>query len=306
MTHIFKDLKASLNFLDIVFQDVQAIWLKRGGPANIIEILNNKKKEISEDKLKGVMIFDHDLPVGFAWVELMNPKYGNMVMHTLAEVFQEPLADYMASSGMMDGAVLELIQFVTNTIYFDTFRRLGLYENKRQRMAKYLNEPIEKPEPRPDTELVLQTETHIPISSAISYRAHQVSRDYEQYCDLTDPEKRLGLEEAVFNGKYGPVIRPASVMLYYLDKPVGACTVVEITCWGYPKVPWVFDVTVEPEFIGKGYGEYLMLNSMYELIQLQYPIMGLAVTVTNTRAIKLYERLGFFVVEYFSEFTRLV
>ena len=54
--------------------------------------------------------------------------------------------------------------------------------------------------------------------------------------------------------------------------------------------------------MGKHLGEWMLNYAKAVLVDFQYPMWGLAVSLCNTGAIRVYERNGFVVVDEFSEF----
>jgi len=66
--------------------------------------------------------------------------------------------------------------------------------------------------------------------------------------------------------------------------------------------PWIFDISIHPDYIGHGLGR-LLLNKVNSILKDKgYPIVGLAVTSHNKRAKSLYSSYGFKEVETFYEF----
>ena len=90
--------------------------------------------------------------------------------------------------------------------------------------------------------------------------------------------------------------------IYFQDKPVGYCYLVEVESWGFKRVPWIFDICIDPAFHGQGFGRALSKKIINILLDMDYEIMGLAATKTNRYAIKLYEQIGFQHVDNFYEF----
>ncbi len=59
------------------------------------------------------------------------------------------------------------------------------------------------------------------------------------------------------------------------------------------KLMWVLDVSVSPEWRGKGLGKALMINGLNAARTKRYAYIGLVVTLGNQHAITLYRSLGF-------------
>ena len=295
-------LNAAKEHLAPFFADMERIWYERGGTDEIKEILRLKFEAILSDTIQGYLLLVANEPVALAWVEKTSPYYGNVL---LKPEFAPIMAAHVAKSEIVKGASLELVRMEDTQVYHDVFRQAGFIESKRYRMALHLEN--EYPVPALVDGLTLeQTQLeHKQAVSEISCAAHRVSKDYEHYCELNEVDKRLNLEENVFKGVYGEVIREATLLMRWQQRPAGFGTVVVTQNWGYERLPWIFDLSIDPEFHGRGWGKYLLRQMLAALVGLGFPIVGLAVTASNQIAIRLYESLGFFVVEEFSEFIKL-
>ncbi len=301
-----KDLKSCIAQSGIFIADIDRIWIEKNGVPGIGETLKQKMDMVGEGKIEGIMMFNGKLPLGIAWVEKVGHHYGNMVLHTIGDIEKEALIDGLWQSGALKEVLAELIHFSPTDDYREILLRKGFFENPRQRMALDLRQTQvpELAEVDPIIGFEDITVDKVPISSPISMEAHKISKDQEHAPDLRSLDKRMELERMVFSGKYGPVVQPASQFITLRGEPVGLCMVVEIPCWGIERVPWVFDVAVHPDYHGHGYGRLVFHKSMVELAKLGYEMIGLAVTLTNESAIHLYESLGFFAVEPFTEFIK--
>lgn len=293
--------------LDFFLKDIEAVWASRGGGAGLSESLT-QKLATAHEKIQAFVVYQQNNPVGFAWLEKTTAHYGNMVVHALTPEAAAFIACTLAQSGHLKTVFSELIQFDETEIYRDTFLNLGLLENSRQRMSlelsTYITEHTFSEAMMLETSFAYMTPQHLAVSSEISFLAHQVSQDYAGYPDLETLEKRIGLETMVFDKLYGPIIPEASLFVCYQGYAVGSCLVIEIPCWGYERVPWIFDLCIHPDYHGKGFGKRLFQESLSVLQTQGYPIVGLAVTLSNSSAIALYQNLGFETVEYFSEFSQ--
>ncbi|MCA8938895.1 MAG: GNAT family N-acetyltransferase [Planctomycetes bacterium] len=59
-------------------------------------------------------------------------------------------------------------------------------------------------------------------------------------------------------------------------------------------LPWVFDLTVMPEFRGQGVGRFLMDDCVFRVRTLGFKMIGLQVMAHNIDAERFYQRYGFF------------
>jgi ribosomal protein S18 acetylase RimI-like enzyme len=292
----------SITHIDVIFDHIDKVWTAKNDAPGIRNILDNKLDEMKAGKIKGIILFDKKQPKGLAWVDKPTKHYGNMILHTLDIKYQKPLVKALVNSGLIDGALLELVIFEDTYLYDQAFKEHGLITNLRQRMAWFPPENFSCPELSKDISFTKMAKSKAAISAELSYDAHLVSKDYIGYPDLDNLDNRIALEKAVFDGLYGPIVEPASLFIRYKGKTIGSCLVLVIKCWGYEEVPWIFDLVINPEYQGKGFGKKLLYQSLSTLIEKKYPIIGLAVTLSNKNAIKMYENIGFSVVEIFSEY----
>jgi GNAT superfamily N-acetyltransferase len=290
--------------MELFISDIEALWKKLNAPPGIRDTLNKKVDDILNDKIKGIMLFEDDAPVGVAWVEIVGIHYGNIVFHHLKDGIQEILVNEMKKSGLTDGYLTELIKFNDpNQRYADAMVEEGYHETVRQRMAlDFKNDDINILDNFDGVEFREITKDDIPVTSKISFDAHHVSLDQPFSPDLKTLERRQRLERYVHTEDYGKIIRPATQLMFINNVPIGLTMAVEISCWGLEKMPWIFDVCIDPEYLGRGYGKILFHNCMSTLRDMGYEMVGLAVTCNNVPAMRLYEKMGFFFVEEFSEF----
>jgi len=120
--------------------------------------------------------------------------------------------------------------------------------------------------------------------ATVMLNSYRGTPDYEGE-DIDDT--LIALTETI-NGKYGAVIRDASLVAYADNQIIaGLITVLEDA---EPLVALVFTV---PEYAGKGIASSLIAAAGERLGGLGYATMGLVVNVENDRAEKLYKHLGF-------------
>jgi ribosomal protein S18 acetylase RimI-like enzyme len=293
--------------LDIFLEDIKRVWLLKGGQADIADLL--REKITGNTNTYQVMILHEDAhPVGIGWLETLTPHYGNMILHALKPSAREPLTQAFINLGWLKTVFSELIQFDDSPEYFSVLKNSNLHENIRQRMCLDLSSFVFKKNLSDDIEQELTfipiLHAHKEITAQISVLAHRTSKDYEGYPDLENFEKRIQLEDHVYNGLFGKLVPDASLFIGYKGDVVGFCSVIELPCWGFDRTPWIFDMCIHPSCHGQGFGRRLIQEVLQKLKQ-EFPIVGLAVTLCNESALNLYESLGFYEVDQFSEFVEL-
>jgi ribosomal protein S18 acetylase RimI-like enzyme len=248
------------------------------------------------------MAFENGLPVGLAWTDLPHGNYGSILLHTLRPEHRAALAQVCVQQGLMNNLVLELIQLRPGNEYRQAFVSLGLPEKLRQKMALALSPVPQAPESPPEVSCEPLGLEHPEIAGQISHAAHAVSRDLAGYPDFESPATCAALLRRILQGLFGEVVRPASLFARYQGEPAGLCLVVGIPGWGYPKVAWLLDMVVRPDFHGRGLGRIMLRQCLQGIVSAHIPIAGLAVTMSNGPALRLYEKTGFQTVEPFYEY----
>lgn len=303
MSLSFYPLASFIERLDVLFDDMDRAWKALGRPGSIRPHLESKREAIRRGQLCGLLGMEGGRPMAISWVDLPHGNYGTVLFHTLREQDQASVAEACVRAKLLDGRVVELAQFHPGEGYRKGLRKMGLQEHFRQKMALGLDQPLPSEPPLlPEANFEPLQAEHAEIISEISCAAHALSRDLEGYPDFATPPRRAALERAIFSGLFGQVLGRASLLLRYAGEPVGACLVVGLSGWGYERVAWVLDMTVRPDFHGKGLGRAMLIRSLRGMVEESVPIAGLAVTQTNRHAVRLYEKTGFKTVEQFYEY----
>ncbi len=284
------------------FDDIDRVWFERGGEDSIQEAMKDKVFREMKFKVYPFLLDYNGEAVGLVWVELSTDSYGNITFHIPEKEHIEPAVFLLKQEGFFKKRIMEIVQVHDHSYYKDACYKQGLIPNIRQRMCLWLNECDTFEEEDMPVEFYSMTKDNLEWSGALSAKAHLVSRDYDHYDEMKDVQKRIELEKVVWEGLYGKIIEEASIVLFYQDKPVGYCYLVEVESWGFKRVPWIFDICIDPAYHGQGFGKALSKKILNLLIEMDYEIMGLAATKTNSYAIKLYEQLGFQYVDTFYEF----
>ncbi|MSR88373.1 MAG: GNAT family N-acetyltransferase [Candidatus Margulisbacteria bacterium] len=289
-------------YLEPFFTDIKKIWYENNGGPGIEEILLKKTKDLKDGTQAGVFLIDNKVPKGMAWMEPTGEHYGSMLLHVLDKKYEHALAKAYLTSGASNGRLLELITFYKDHQYSDYLLQEGLHTLPRKRLALYLDQWESKNLSDNAITITRLTKEDAATTSKLSNKAHAISGDQVLSLDMTVFEHRFKLETALYEGTHGHLIEPATLQLSINNQMIGICSAVEVNCWGFEKAAWIFDMCIHPDFHGRGLGKSLFYKTLDALKDMQYPIVGLAVTEGNTYAEHLYETCGFFWVENFSEF----
>lgn len=94
--------------------------------------------------------------------------------------------------------------------------------------------------------------------------------------------------EKIMDDGYGPFITEAS---YWIEMNDQAAAVICINLW--ENRPLITEIYVNKDFQQQGLAHQLLKASMDCLYRMGYDEIDLYVTISNTSALKLYEKLGF-------------
>lgn len=94
--------------------------------------------------------------------------------------------------------------------------------------------------------------------------------------------------EKILNDGYGPFIAEAS---YWIEMNDEAAAVICINLWN--EKPLITEIYTGKKFLHQGMANTLIRASMDKLNRMGYGEMALNVTVENSSALHLYEKLGF-------------
>ncbi len=294
-------LEHHLDALTPFWESIAAYYVLKECDFNYIPTLQERARESTTDKVRGLIAYSNRQPVALGWVERTTSCSGNVMVHTLHPEFHSIMPTELVKRGFLDGIFCELFQFEDTSAYRDAFIAAGAHENRRQRMGVYLSNVTPTGLTIPGVSFEPVTLDDAPEVAKLSAAAHRISGDYVGYAALEDDQGRLELEQRIFSGFYGPIAVDSAIKLIYQGQMVGICSAIEIACWGHDKVPWVFDICIHPEFMGRGFGRVLMEELLRRFKQ-HYEVCGLAVTLSNTSAVALYEKLGFIVTDPFFEY----
>lgn len=302
MSLSFQPLTSDIGHLDALFDDIERAWEKLGRPGSLRPHLKSKREDLVAGKMDGLIGLDDGQPAAVGWTDLPHGNYGTVVLHAVSPDDEVALGEGVVKAGLLNGRVLELVHFRTPDNYRHVFGKNGLKEHFRQKMAIGLAQIPPAPSLPEEVKIEQLEAEHADAAGEISHAAHATSKDLKGYPDFETPQRRADLERKIFSGLFGPVIRPASLLVRYRDEPAGSCLVVGLPGWGYDQVAWVLDMTIKPGLHGLGLGQAMLHASLRGIVEAGLPVAGLAVTKSNGHAVRLYEKTGFQVVDEFYEY----
>ncbi|MEO3775496.1 GNAT family N-acetyltransferase [Micromonospora sp. B11E3] len=107
---------------------------------------------------------------------------------------------------------------------------------------------------------------------------------------MTGAEAALRIAQLLPDG----VATPGTLLRVALDDGVEVGWIwVSLPGPGRPSMPWIHNIEVHPAHRGRGHGRRMIQLAEAEVGRLGHDQLGLNVFTDNTRAIRLYESLGF-------------
>ena len=303
----FKKLTYPNKEITKLLNHIESEWIKLGGDPGLDKFYIKKINQINPKKEKAELLYDNNTIMGCYWTEMNSTHYGNVTIYCKKKHYINTLTERIIENGIFINAQIEIITITFKEEFKTAFQQHDLIINQRHRMSLQLNELKPFNISKDEYEYYLMDKQYSNITGAISYEAHLISKDYEHYPDMNTIEKRIQLEKDVFNGRSGEVNKNASIMICKDATIIGYCLIVNCKdCWGQKIVPWIFDIAIHPNYIGQKLGKKVLQASINSLIDQKLPIMGLSVTENNFNAIRLYESLGFYMIDDFYEFIKPV
>jgi ribosomal protein S18 acetylase RimI-like enzyme len=291
--------------LEVLFQKMQTAWESLGYTNSLYDDLVKKKPSIEQEKTKGILVYDNkegkEIPCGIGILEYSNKKYGTLILYCTEPEYRKPLVDALVASNELIGGCVELIQLENTFEYRDHFIEHDYFEKERQRMIFEFNDPFPKPEPKGSVQFEPLTLENCVTVGEVSNAAHNRRREIEGYYDFSTPELRANMARQMRENKFGNEAEGLCLLMHYNNEPAGICDVVDSKIWQYNKIAWIMDITIHPSFQGMGLGLYLLQHVMHTAYEQNFPAIGLAVTLSNTNALKLYEDMNFEQREFFVE-----
>lgn len=167
------------------------------------------------------------------------------------------------------------------------FAEAGFVGRPRHYMLRSLAEPL--PEPGA-TRLRRVRRADLEALSEIIYRSHAGSTDAALNTTYASRRHcRHFVETLVLRSGCGPFDAAASFVAESAGRPAGVLLASKLS----PSNGHVCQVSVDPSAQGEGLGRELVTAALRSFAEQGIGVSSLSVTVDNTRAYRLYERLGF-------------
>ena len=304
MTYSLKLIEKNNKDADSFFRRIDMLYTKNNQDP-ISDSIKTKLFDHSPFLIKAHLILNDDIPVGIVWYELTTNHYGNLSIYLPDASDIEPAIQLLKEEAIFKKKILEIIAMDHIEEVKNACFKADLTANIRKRMYLWLNEAnldYINQDVEFDYSFQPYTKDMTAWAAKVSVDSHKISKDYEMYEEMIVVDKRKNLDDRVMNGLYGDIHQPSSMVLTVDSVKVGYILVVLVECWGYKQVPWVFDICVDPKYHGNGYGRLLANEMIRQIMKDNMEIMGLAVTLSNSVAMSLYQKQGFKDLDIFYEF----
>jgi ribosomal protein S18 acetylase RimI-like enzyme len=137
-------------------------------------------------------------------------------------------------------------------------------------------------------------------AAGVMHAAYDGGVDAEVYLQYrTAAGCRVVLDNLLNQGTCGNPVADASAMARHRGRAIGFVVVAEIA----PRQGHLPQLVVVPEYQGRGIGRSLMDYSLSRLAERHFDTLSLIVSRANTRALRLYQTMGFQSVLSFPAFT---
>tara|TARA_B100000427_G_scaffold216149_1_gene180527 strand:- start:1 stop:924 length:924 start_codon:yes stop_codon:yes gene_type:complete len=304
MTYSLKLIEKNNKDADSFFRRIDMLYTKNNQDP-ISDSIKTKLFDHSPFLIKAHLILKDGIPVGILWYELTTKHYGNLSIYLPDTSDIEPAIQLLKEEAVFKKKILEIIAMDHIEEVKNACFKADLTANIRKRMYLWLNEAnldYINQDVEFDYSFQPYTKDMTAWAAKVSVDSHKISKDYEMYEEMIVVDKRKNLDDRVMNGLYGDIHQPSSMVLTVDSVKVGYILVVLVECWGYKQVPWVFDICVDPKYHGNGYGRLLANEMIRQIMKDNMEIMGLAVTLSNSVAMSLYQKQGFKDLDIFYEF----
>jgi ribosomal protein S18 acetylase RimI-like enzyme len=272
----------------------RAILARNDPEAEAVPFLSMVEREVAEGTALGVLRLDGDRIGGIALWEAPTPLGVTLQLVYLVEGGQTP-ADYRSFFTEIRGVAGPIvfapgpIAGLTESGETEVMNDLGFARFSRSEMRYPPHRP--PPERRSDPAVRLR-EAHPDDQPGLA-RLHEVAYrgTFDQHLFLADLDPARDAELAmrdVIGGRWGEFLPWASAVVEAKENLVAASLVVRAS-YG----PLVADVMVDPRVQGHGLGSAVLVATIRALRGRDEAVIVLNVTEGNTRAHRLYERLGF-------------
>jgi ribosomal protein S18 acetylase RimI-like enzyme len=129
-------------------------------------------------------------------------------------------------------------------------------------------------------------------AAALTYRNYQGTVDEGMVC--SNKAQASAMIHGIFGQQYCRFDMDSSFLIEdEQQRLIGTIFLGDMSSHEMQRLMWVLDVSVSPEWRGKGLGKALMINGLNAARTKRYAHIGLVVTLGNQRAIALYRSLGF-------------
>ena len=115
--------------------------------------------------------------------------YGNITCHVMDRTHIIPLMTAIKNKEFFDKKMMEIVHFDQTSLYKDACFKIGLTSNIRERMYLWLNSMDYFEEEDHPFEFRRISRDDIQWCGHLSWKSHQISKDYVHYAEMTQEHK---------------------------------------------------------------------------------------------------------------------
>lgn len=270
-----------------------AVKARSSPDESLEERLAYVEREIRSERFHGGLWFERGRAVGLAWWDLPGPIGVNLRLTYLEPevatpgTYRELLDSVERAAGTL--AIASPLPGLTETQEAEVFGGLGFAPFARIEMRFPTAAPT--PDRYVPPGFVLRRLQPEDERAAARVHAAAFRERFDWYLFLEDPDPVTNAEKVVrslVQGPWGEYLPWAS----FVAETEGTMAGMTIALHA-PGRALIADVSVDPASQGRGLGRALVSACVQELRDRREPVIALAVTEGNRRALRLYESLGF-------------
>ena len=247
------------------------------------------KELYQKDSLIVYVLKEEDRFVGFCFLDSLELDYGQLYLYTKVPEDEVFFASELMGLGLLEGRIVELIQFREGFQLRDAFIAAGCVEKERVKMVHPHLEAFEQFVMPEGFSMLPVTQETLDIAAGISQKAHVVRHQEERYANYHTLENRKAFSLGLKKNRY---IDEVSCILYASQQHLGLVESIYMT-HQKEELPWIADLSIAPQYQGKKYGQLLLQYCLSQFYKMGHTKAGLSVSIKNKAAYALYKKIGF-------------
>ena len=250
------------------------------------------KELYQKESLIVYVLKENERLVGFCFLDVLELDYGQLILYTKVPEDEVFFSSELMGLGLLEGRIVELIQFREGFQLRDAFIAAGCIEKERVKMVHPRLEKFEHFVMPAGFSMLPVTKETLDIAADISQKAHVLRHQEERYVNYHTQENRKAFSLGLKDPDKNNYIDEASCILYASQQHLGLVEAIYMT-HQKEELPWIADLSIAPQYQGKKYGELLLQYCLSQFYKIGHSKAGLSVSIKNTAAYELYKKIGF-------------